>query len=107
MAQGPLAKKFKGSVNKRIINKSKPNSNNSSSHGLGPKKGARSIAPKKQSLIKQKKMHKVPAINKNIEQVIASRAEAVDGGQKFSIIKLNSDKDTKKPNQEKNKSKKL
>ncbi|CAB4423909.1 unnamed protein product [Rhizophagus irregularis] len=108
MAQGPLAKKFKGSVNKRIINKSKSNSNNSSSHGLGPKKGARSIAPKKQSLIKQKKMHKklTAAINKNIEQVIASRAEAVDGGQKFSIIKLNSDKDTKKPNQEKNKSKK-
>lgn len=41
------------------------------------------------------------AINKNIEQVIASRAEAVDGGQKFSIVKLNSGKDTKKPNQEK------
>jgi hypothetical protein len=46
------------------------------------------------------------AINKNIEQVIVSRAEAVDGGQKFSIVKLNSGKDTKKPNQERNKSKK-
>lgn len=43
MAQGPLAKKFKGSVNKRIINKSKSNSNNSSSHGLGPKKGGKFI----------------------------------------------------------------
>lgn len=40
MAQGPLAKKFKGSANKRIINKSKSNSN-SSSHGLGPKKGGK------------------------------------------------------------------
>ncbi|GES85845.1 hypothetical protein RCL_jg26728.t1 [Rhizophagus clarus] len=84
MAQGPLAKKLKGSANKRIINKSKSNNNNST-HGLGPKKGARSIAPKKQSLIKQKTIQKklTAAINKNIEQVIASRAEAVDGGQKF------------------------
>ena len=46
------------------------------------------------------------AINKNIEQVIASRAEAVDGGQKFSIVKPNSGKDTKESKQEKNKSKK-
>jgi hypothetical protein len=85
MAQGPLAKKFKGSANKRTTAKPKSNSNKSSSHGLGPKKGgkifsvylsniriafaknslifycliARSIAPKKQSLIKQKTMQKV------------------------------------------------
>ncbi|RIA97292.1 hypothetical protein C1645_814179 [Glomus cerebriforme] len=97
MPQGTLAKKFKG-TNKRKI----------SSQGLGPKKGARSIAPKKLSLIKQKTMQKklTAAINKNIEQVIASRAEAVDGGQKFSIVKLNSSKDTEGTKLGKNKNKK-
>jgi len=43
------------------------------------------------------------AINKNIEQVIVSRAEAVGGGQKYNLVKTTSDNNNKKG---KNKSKK-
>ncbi|CAG8785374.1 26956_t:CDS:2, partial [Racocetra persica] len=54
------------------------------------------IAPKRQSAIKQKAIQKklTSAINRNIEQVIASRAESV-GGQKFNLIKEEAKKDKK------------
>ncbi|CAG8448355.1 423_t:CDS:2 [Funneliformis caledonium] len=107
MAQGPLAKKFKVNNNNRKLTKTKSiiNKSNGNNHRVKPKKGAKSIAPKKQSLIKQQSIQKklTAAINKNIEQVIASRAESVGGGQKFNIVKLINGNDNKEG---KNKSKK-
>ncbi len=43
MVQSSLAKKTKNTTNKKLINKTKSNSNKSSSHGLGPKKGGSSF----------------------------------------------------------------
>ncbi|CAG8663999.1 40637_t:CDS:2 [Gigaspora margarita] len=87
MVQGPG--KFKASnTNSRKSNKK--------TNELRLKKGAKKIAPKRQSVIKQKAMQKklTSAINRNIEQVIASRAESV-GGQKLNLIKGETKKDKK------------
>ncbi|RIB16192.1 hypothetical protein C2G38_2190674 [Gigaspora rosea] len=87
MVQGPG--KFKTSnTNSRKSNKK--------TNELRPKKGAKTIAPKRQSVIKQKAMQKklTSVINRNIEQVIASRAESV-GGKKLNLIKGETKKDKK------------
>ncbi|CAG8464073.1 3627_t:CDS:2 [Paraglomus occultum] len=70
-------------------NKTNNSKNKTKDKQLGLRKGARTIAPKKQSVIKQKNMEKkiTLAINKNIEQIMVSRASAVAGGRKFNIVK--------------------
>ncbi|CAG8545660.1 7317_t:CDS:2 [Cetraspora pellucida] len=69
---------------------------NKKTNVLRLKKGARAIAPKRQSVIKQKAIQKklTSAINRDIEQVIASKAESV-GGKKFNLIKREAKKDKK------------
>ncbi|KAK2736202.1 hypothetical protein FQN55_001734 [Onygenales sp. PD_40] len=74
MAQGAL-KKIKPTTSSR-----KPNA-------LGPKKGARVIAPKKASLVRQKKMNKkfTAGLTAKTERTLAERAghlELLAGGKK-------------------------
>ncbi|KAK2813221.1 hypothetical protein FQN50_000899 [Emmonsiellopsis sp. PD_5] len=74
MAQGAL-KKIKSATSSR-----KPNT-------LGPKKGARVIAPKKASLVRQKKMNKkfTAGLTARTERTLAERAghlELLAGGKK-------------------------
>ncbi|RHZ52795.1 hypothetical protein Glove_457g57 [Diversispora epigaea] len=80
MAQKPLGKNS---------NVKKLNKKNRFNGSIGPKKGAKKIAPKRQSVIKQQNIQKklTSGINRNIEQVMASRVEAISSGQKLNIIK--------------------
>ncbi|CAG8531942.1 6892_t:CDS:1 [Ambispora leptoticha] len=83
MAQGLLLKK--NSSSSLPITKKKTRTKN-----IGPKKGARVIAPKKQGKIKQEAIRKklTTAINKDIETKMAIRAASVGGGKQFSIVKI-------------------